>query len=1342
MEKYIENILKNIFINLNSDDIRKLTKSSIELIDEISLQLFNNKFYESKENTFTCLKSIILLLLPYISQFNFSDLNQILYLESSRNIIYKKEMKHLFPYSTIAIELLNESFENILDLYDENNVKLIYKIIDTNLYYLKKTIHQINCKMYCNWTTIVPIIDYKNSSIYINTKQKLNNYLNNINSYSGYNGLSIDTFYDTFINIYYNDIKPIKFLIFFYKLNDQNIYVIQYLHKWLDLNKVLNSESWNNLNNQEQNNFKNKCDNIKLQNNNEFVIWSEIFKFIELNKRKYKFDQEFNYELDKNNIPENYSLLKHIKKCDSFWLFLKLILEKFKSTIYSKYLIKDNKITDFIYYEDNLHLKNIYNICKSFKFIKKDERIEKDKRTEISNYYNYLSLEEQEEFCKRFNNNIKFIDWVNIINNYRREQFRSDISKIEYDEYISKIETSWNNVKNDLVWEYLSHSGILSEFKLDKINVMDYSNNNYFITNSPYQEEFLNNLKNRKWYTLDSFHWIFQINFYMHYIYTDVHYVTGSTGTGKSTQTPKLYLYALKMLDYKMNGQILCSEPRIEPTTNNAKRISDELGFPIYKKDNPSLRFGSLAKNSNSSNLHSAENKTENYVIQYEYAIDRHISDYKILNLKLVTDGLLLIRILDRQDFDIIIIDEAHEHNANMDLLLTFCKFLYKYKRFKLVIISATMDNDEATYRRYFKNMKQDIYPNLIYLDKRMNISIFANETLYAIKEYYRSNKTPMDIIREILNNSTSGEILFFQNGRKEIMEMVTLINASTPSNVIALPYLGELDQEYKNIIINIHTEKFKLKIKKEEVDKWINKELSQDISYSYSRCIIVATNIAEASITLESLKFVIDNGTYNEITYNYNTNSAQFRVNDISEQSRIQRKGRVGRVSGGTIYYLYEKDSKKNIKNRYNITKEDFTTKLIQFLEKDVKFLNNIEIKEDEVVKETNNTIFSLSELLDISGTFYLVHPFEHLLKRDIFLNVEKELDMNYFVPMLKNIGNHYLYVNMNPKFYFENINLKNYLDKFEKTELFDLVKKILPKFSPDISELNEIITLIYAIHFRVFKEVLFVITILKNPTIFYLFKIFDNHIIKSFAIFQDLQRNHILDNNETEIINWCSKRIDSKYNYLIINLIKKYNKLLLKLSKDIDILKDQIYIKSDCLNSQVLKCFTFGYFKNIAFKIDDNYITVDGLVSRTKQQTYYKNPEHSIVLYLKRNDEISEISILNELDYKLLLENPMVFNSKSLLELSPKNYYQIPTLQQTNSKTLDQPNTKTLDKTNTKTIGPTIYPLILPDCYEKYGDSWDLIRMQIINNFKYDYVFKTTVLNNFLNNVYKYLS
>ena len=104
-------------------------------------------------------------------------------------------------------------------------------------------------------------------------------------------------------------------------------------------------------------------------------------------------------------------------------------------------------------------------------------------------------------------------------------------------------------------------------------------------------------------------------------------YVTGATGQGKSTQVPKLLLYAMKSIDYKSNGKVVCTQPRISPTVNNARRIAEELGVPIELTINTST----------------LKMKTNNYYVQFKHQKETHaISNPNFNSLKIVTDGTLL----------------------------------------------------------------------------------------------------------------------------------------------------------------------------------------------------------------------------------------------------------------------------------------------------------------------------------------------------------------------------------------------------------------------------------------------------------------------------------------------------------------------------------------------------------------------------------------------------------------------------------------------------------------------------------------------------------------------------
>ena len=119
--------------------------------------------------------------------------------------------------------------------------------------------------------------------------------------------------------------------------------------------------------------------------------------------------------------------------------------------------------------------------------------------------------------------------------------------------------------------------------------------------------------------------WICQINFYNHYLNHRVLFVTGATGQGKSTQVPKLLMYSVKMLDYKTNGKLVCTQPRINVTVGNSAWISQELGVPIKISDK---KFGTI--------------KTDNYYLQYKYSKDTHVKLLcPHLSLKISTDGSL-----------------------------------------------------------------------------------------------------------------------------------------------------------------------------------------------------------------------------------------------------------------------------------------------------------------------------------------------------------------------------------------------------------------------------------------------------------------------------------------------------------------------------------------------------------------------------------------------------------------------------------------------------------------------------------------------------------------------------
>lgn len=745
---------------------------------------------------------------------------------------------------------------------------------------------------------------------------------------------------------------------------------------------------------------------------------------------------------DFNNIEINH-IFDYLSDC----------MEIFKNTIYSQFLIdsKNNSIDQSFFFINDLkffkgdeidyyvNLKNIYNFAKtlSHKIVKEGNY----KYELLSENYQSLSLGEKIDFFKNFFSYDS--SWFSITKNL----IRQGINFYNIDSIKKNINSFWINRRIDLLFFYLIRNGLISEYKenvsltsnLTEKNRLKYMKDNseninsknsyYFLTNTKYDDinvnndsksNFLKTIIDQRWYSFYAMDWLSQISFFHQYLNHQIIFVTGSTGTGKSTQVPKLLLYALKSINYNNKGKICCTQPRIPPTIGNSNRISEELGLPIEINSNI---------------------KSDNYYVQYKYSEDRHISkSNKHLQLTISTDGTLYNEILENPNFkekkytnnkktdfefsdsnlyDIIIVDEAHEHNKNMDLILSLSKNVCFYNNsVKLVIISATMDDDEPIYRSYFKSINDNLVyplkrpliknkftneynfiPELNYLDRRFHISPPGQTTQYIITENFKFaiddtnpnisdqdysiiiQKNSYDAIDDIISKSKLGNILLFLNGLNEIQKATEELNKRLPSDSVALPYFGRMNQKYKLIIQNIDTQISNIKNNKINLhNEWGEEYIKGESPNNFKRAIIIATNVAEASITIPNLKFVVDNGYSKENIIDETTNEVKLSIKKISNSSMVQRKGRVGRISDGTIYYLYNKSSRENIKTKYKISNESFIDnflgllndeskrKLMYFINNEIlnPYGNNFNIEESKIKYKTSLTILSLIKILE----------------------------------------------------------------------------------------------------------------------------------------------------------------------------------------------------------------------------------------------------------------------------------------------------------------------------------------------------------------------------------------
>ncbi|AVG46261.1 ATP-dependent RNA helicase [Acanthamoeba polyphaga mimivirus] len=610
----------------------------------------------------------------------------------------------------------------------------------------------------------------------------------------------------------------------------------------------------------------------------------------------------------------------------------------------------------------------------------------------------------------------------------------------------------------------------------------DYLNNAYYyITCAPYNElppvyspkysktdnyskpyfDFLTS--DQIWTFTYAMNWVSQINFYHHYANNRVMYITGATGVGKSTQVPKLLMYSQKMIDYNANGKIICTQPRVPPTVGNAETISRELGVQLR------IYSGLYEKNIFSNR----------YEVQFKHKKEQHLDRNSNSFLRIVTDGTLLEEMVNapfmtksrpnntaidadgnvaewvknftsENIYDILIIDEAHEHNANMDMILTLARdIVYMNNSIKLVIVSATMDDDEPIYRRYYRNINDNrAYPVSSYIetnildranmDRRIHISPPGATTQFIIKDHYLT-KAESSIINtsnfvqyginktiEIANTTTQGDILLFMTGQADIRKAIRGINSKTSSNVIALGYYSELSEEMKTFIVKIHETLSTYTRYKEDVELE-EKDITRRVPPgTYTRAVIIATNVAEASITLTNLKYVIDTGYNKVVVFDPLESISKTLTVPISYSSATQRRGRVGRLASGEVYHMYDEEKIINNKTAYKIADSNVRDLVIKFLKSNPK---------DSHIVTPENDINSIKNLQKFKQ--YYTRSNQSNFLYEILKNPNPYMDIiknRYtYVSDLKNLTQFYTYYGKtdNVKYignYFEN-NLIEYM-------------------------------------------------------------------------------------------------------------------------------------------------------------------------------------------------------------------------------------------------------------------------------------------------------------------------
>jgi ATP-dependent helicase HrpA len=265
--------------------------------------------------------------------------------------------------------------------------------------------------------------------------------------------------------------------------------------------------------------------------------------------------------------------------------------------------------------------------------------------------------------------------------------------------------------------------------------------------------------------------------------------------------------------------------------------------------------------------------------IGYKVRFNDQISDET--QIKLMTDGILLAEIQhDRflTQYDTIIIDEAHERSLNIDFILGYLKqLLPKRPDLKVIITSATIDPER--FSKHFNNAP----------------IIEVSGRTYPVDTRYRAlageDESDHDQLEGIfaavdeLSAESEGDILIFMNGEREIRDTAEALNKRNLRHTEIVPLYARLSSGEQNKIFQPHT----------------------------GRRIVLATNVAETSLTVPGIRYVIDPGTARISRYSYRTKVQRLPIEPISQASANQRKGRCGRVAAGICIRLYAETDFEN---------------------------------------------------------------------------------------------------------------------------------------------------------------------------------------------------------------------------------------------------------------------------------------------------------------------------------------------------------------------------------------------------------------------------------------------
>ncbi|WP_328476957.1 ATP-dependent RNA helicase HrpA [Actinoplanes sp. NBC_00393] len=324
--------------------------------------------------------------------------------------------------------------------------------------------------------------------------------------------------------------------------------------------------------------------------------------------------------------------------------------------------------------------------------------------------------------------------------------------------------------------------------------------------------------------------------------------VAGETGSGKTTQIPKICME----LGRGVRGQIGHTQPRRIAARTVAERIAEELDRPL----------GST--------------------VGYKVRFTDQVSDDTMV--KVMTDGILLAEIQnDRmlRRYDTLIIDEAHERSLNIDFILGYLReLLPKRPDLKLIITSATIETQR--FAEHFADGAGKPAPVIEVSGRTYPVEVRYRPLVTVTEDDTEEPQDQIDGIADAVDElPADGDILVFLSGEREIRDTADALNKRNLRNTEIVPLYGRLSAAEQHRVFERHT----------------------------GRRVVLATNVAETSLTVPGIRYVIDPGTARISRYSNRLKVQRLPIEPVSQASANQRKGRCGRTSDGICIRLYSEE-------------------------------------------------------------------------------------------------------------------------------------------------------------------------------------------------------------------------------------------------------------------------------------------------------------------------------------------------------------------------------------------------------------------------------------------------